>query len=139
MKILVKSNYYDLKLRFDRKLIDMQNLFKKMNQPKLCNQDTINDSSFHSNINKRKKDLKKIYGNTGLEFKNDFYKLLKKKINNQLDTILNDNLSIKNKSNKKNENSKSRNKNKNKSSNKIKNNRFNLTSSQFYETVNTEN
>ena len=139
MKILDKSNYNNLKLRFDRKLLDMQNLFKKMNQPKLCNQDTINDSSFHSNINKRKKDLKKIYGNTGLEFKNDFYKLLKKNINNQLDTILNDNLSIKNKSNKKNENSKSRNKNKNKSSNKIiKNNRFNLTSSLFYETVNTQ-
>ena len=139
MKLVVKPNYYDSKLRFEGKLLEMQNIFKNINQPKLCNQDSINDRPFHSNINDRKKDLKKIYGNTGIEYKHDYYKLLHNNNKNQFDTIKNDNLSINNKSSTKDVNSKSRNKSKNKNNIKIKKNIFNQTSTQLYETLNTEN
>ena len=33
MKLLVKPNYYDSKLRHEGKLFEMQNIFKKINQP----------------------------------------------------------------------------------------------------------
>ncbi len=138
MKLLVKPNYYDSKLRHEGKLFEMQNIFKKINQPKLCSQDSINDRPFHSNINKRKKDLKKIYGNTGIEYKHDYFKLIHNNNKNQFDIIKNDNLSITHKSSKKDIDSKSRNKSENKNTNKIKKNNCNQTSTQLYETLNTE-